>query len=133
MGAPKNPVRESILLERFGNYIAMVTYIVETDPSSYEEASAQLVWKESMMEEYTSIMTNDVWEVVPRPKGKLVVTSRWLYKIKYAADGIIEKYKARFVARGFSQVEGVDYDETFSPVAWHTSIRSIISIATHMG
>jgi hypothetical protein len=70
-----------------------------------------------MMEEYNSIMKNDVWEVVPRPEGKLVVTSKWLYKLKHAADGSIEKYKARFVAQGFSQVEGVDYDETFSPVA----------------
>ena len=86
-----------------------------------------------MAEEYASIMKNDVWEVVPKPEGKSVVTSRWLYKIKYAADGSIEKYKARFVARGFSQVEGVDYDETFAPVARYTSIRSIISIATKMG
>ena len=54
------------------------------------------------MEEYASIMKNDVWEVVPRLEGKSVVTSRWLYKIKYAIDGSIEKYKARFVARGFS-------------------------------
>ena len=68
-----------------------------------------------------------------RPEGKSVVTSRWLYKIKYVADGDIEKYKARFVARGFSQVEGVDYDETFAPVARYTSIRSIISIAAEMG
>ena len=85
------------------------------------------------MEEYASIMKNDVWEVVPRPEGKSLVTSRWLYKIKYATDGSIEKYKARFVARGFSQVEGVDYDETFAPVARYTSIRSIISIAVEMG
>ena len=48
-------------------------------------------------------------------------------------DGSIEKYKERFVARGFSQVEGVDYDENFAPVAWYTSIRSIISIAAEMG
>ena len=74
------------------------------------------------MVEYASIMKNDVWEVVPRPEGKFVVTSRWLYKIKYFADGSIEKYKARFVARGFSQVEGVDYDETFAPVARYTLI-----------
>jgi hypothetical protein len=70
-----------------------------------------------MMEEYNSIMKNDVWEVVPRPEGKSVVTSKWLYKLKHAADGSIEKYKARFMAWGFSQVEGVDYDETFVPVA----------------
>ena len=55
-----------------------------------------------MMDEYHSIMKNDVWEMVPRPKGKSVVTSRWLYKLKHAADGSVEKYKARFVAWGFS-------------------------------
>jgi hypothetical protein len=86
-----------------------------------------------MMEEYQSIMKNDVWEVVPRPEGKSVVTSKWIYKIKHAADGSIEKYKARFVARGFSQKEGEDYDETFALVARYTSIRSIISIASVMG
>jgi hypothetical protein len=86
-----------------------------------------------MMEEYNSIMKNDVWEVVPRPEGKSVVTSRWLYKLKHAVDGSIEKYKAHFVAWGFSQVEGVDYDETFALVARYTSIRVVISIAAEMG
>ena len=52
-------------------------------------------------EEYQSIMKNDVWDVVPRPDEKSVVTSKWIYKIKHAADGSIEKYKARFVAHGF--------------------------------
>ena len=56
-----------------------------------------------MIEEYQSIMKNDVWDVVLRPEGKSVVTSKWIYKIKHAADGSIEKCKARFVARGFSQ------------------------------
>ena len=68
------------------------------------------------MVEYTSIMKNDVWDIVPRPKGKSMVTSRWLYKIKHATDGNIEKYKVRFVVRGFSQKEGVDYVDTFAPV-----------------
>ena len=86
-----------------------------------------------MVEEYKSIMKNDVWEIVPRPEGKSVVTSRWLYKIKHGADGRIEKYKARFVVRGFSQKEGVNYDETFSHVARYTSIRSTIAIASTMG
>jgi hypothetical protein len=74
-----------------------------------------------------------VWEVVPKPDGKSVISSKWLYKIKYVADGSIEKYKARFVARGFSQREGVNYNETFAPVARYTSKRSVISIAAEMG
>jgi len=71
--------------------------------------------------------------VVLRLEGKSVVTSRWLYKIKHVVDGSIEKFKARFVARGFSQIEGVDYDETFTPVARYTSIWFLISIAVEMG
>jgi hypothetical protein len=86
-----------------------------------------------MMEKYNSIMKNNVWEVVPRPEGKSVVTSRWLYKLKHAVDGSIEKYKALFVARGFSQVEGVGYDETFATVARYTLIRAVISVAAEMG
>jgi hypothetical protein len=86
-----------------------------------------------MVEEYASIMKNDVWEVVPRPEGKSMIGSRWIYKIKHVADGSVEKFKARFVAKGFSQKEGIDYDETFAPVARYTSIRAVISIAVEMG
>ena len=85
------------------------------------------------MEEYQSIMKNDVWEVVPRPKEKFVVTSKWVYKIEHVVDGSTDKYEARFVARGFSQQEGEDYDETFSPVSRYTSIRAIISLSSSMG
>jgi hypothetical protein len=126
-------VRESKPPERFCSYITMVSNIQESKTSTFEEASSRQVWRDVMMEEYNSIMKNDVWEVVPRIEGKSVVTSRWLYKIKHVADGNIEKYKALFVARGFSQVEGVDYDETFVPVARYTSIREVISITAEMG
>ena len=61
------------------------------------------------------------------------MTSKWLYKIKHAAYGSIEKFKTRFVARGFSQVEGVDYDETFAIVAIFSSIRVVISGVAEMG
>ena len=86
-----------------------------------------------MMEEYNSIKKNGLWEVVPRKEGKFVVTSKWLYKIKHATDGSIEKYKARFVAQGFSQIEGVDYDETFVLVSIFSLIREVISIVVEMG
>jgi hypothetical protein len=133
VGNPKQAVRESKPLERICSYIAMVSSIREFEPSTFEEATGRQVWRDAIMEEYNSIMKNDVWEIVPRPKGKSVVTSRWLYKLKYVVDGSIEKYKAPFVAQGFSQVEGFDYDETFTLIARYTSIRSVISIATEMG
>jgi uncharacterized metal-binding protein len=62
-----------------------------------------------------------------------MVTSKWVYKIKHAVDRSVDKYKARFIARGFSQKEGEYYEKTFSPVARYTSIRAIISLATSMG
>jgi hypothetical protein len=85
---------------------------MDAKPSSYEEAAENQVWKDA--------------------KEKSVVSSKWIYKTKHAADGSIEKYKARFVARGFSQKEGIDYEETFSPVARYTSIRTILSLAAMM-
>eukprot|EP00253_Pinus_taeda_P026597 PITA_26597 len=75
------------------------------------------LWKDAMNEEYESIIKNDVWDVVPRPKDKFVVTSKWIYKIKHGADGSAKKHKARLVAQGFCQKEGVDYDEIFAPAS----------------
>ena len=83
-----------------------------------------------MVEEYDSIIKNIVWEVVPRPAYKLVVSSIWLYKVKQAMDSSVEKHKAKFVVIGFAQVEGIDYDETFAPVARYSSIRSILALST---
>jgi hypothetical protein len=85
-----------------------------------------------MTEEYHSIIKNDVWEIVPRSKSKDVVSSKWIFKIKHATDGSIEKYKEIFVARGFSQKEDIDYEETFAPVARYTLIRTIIALAAKM-
>jgi hypothetical protein len=115
--APSGTFRESKRRQRFSSYMALMSHIIDSEPSSYEEATGQQVWKDAMMEEYQSIMKNDVWEIVPRPEGKPMVTSKWIYKIKHVADGSIEKYKARFVVRGFSQKKEVDYEEIFAPVA----------------
>ena len=68
-------------------------------------------WVDAMVEEYDSIVRNNAWEIVPRPKGKSVVGSRWIYKVKQAADGSVEKYKARFFSQCFSQIEGIDYEK----------------------
>ena len=110
-----------------------MTKLLDEEPTTFEEAVQKGQWKEAMVEEHQSIMKNEVWEIAPRPKEKSVVTSKWVYKIKHAVDGSVDKYKARFVARGFSQKEGEDYDKTFAPVARYTSIRAIISLAASMG
>ena len=76
--------------------------LLDQEPTNYEEVVQKKEWVEAMTEEYQSIMKNDLWDIVPKPEGKSVVSSKWIYKIKHVADGSIEKYKARFVARGFS-------------------------------
>jgi hypothetical protein len=116
----------------FSSYTTLMCNLLDEEPTCFEEAIQKKEWANAMTEEYQSIIKNDVWEIVPRPKGKDVVSSKWLFKIKHAANGSIEKYKARFVARGFSQKEGIDYEETFAPVARYTSIRTIIALAAKM-
>ena len=94
--------------------------LVDQEPTSYEEALQKKEWVEAMTKEYQSIMKNDDWDIVSKPENKSVVSSKWIYKIKHATDVSIEKYKARFVARGFSQKEGIDFEETFATVAQYT-------------
>jgi hypothetical protein len=117
---------------RYMCYATAMIHIIDFDPSCYEEASSQPIWRDSMMDEYQSIMKNDVWDIVPRPKGKFVVNSKWIYKIKHIVNMSMERHKMRSVARGFSQVEGIDY-ETIAPLARYTFIWMIISTATSMG
>lgn len=110
-----------------------MTNLIDYQPSTLEEKTSQQVWKDVMLEEYQLIMKNDVWEIVPRPEGKSMVTSKWVYKIKHVVDGSIDKQKSRFMVEGFSQQEGEDYDKTFALVTRNTTISSIISISSSMG
>jgi hypothetical protein len=131
-GALEGTTRQVKKPKPFSNYMSLMCDLLEKEPTCFEEAIQKKEWADSMTEEYQSIIKNDVWEIVPRSKSKDVVSSKWLFKIKHAADGSIEKYKARFVARGFFQKEGIDYEETFAPIARYTSIRTIIALAAKM-
>ena len=113
--------------------MALVGECVDIEPSSFEEAMQQLIWVDAMVEEYDSIVHNSVWDVVLRPENKSVVSSCWIYKVEKATDGSVEKHKARFVTNGFSQVEGIDYDEAFSPVARYSTIRFMLALSAQMG
>ena len=103
---------------------------VEIHSTSFEEALQKPILVDAMVEEYDSIIKKSVWEVVPRPKGKSVVGSRWIYKVKQEANGSVEKHKEKFLAKGFSQVEGIYYDDTFAPVARYSSISSMLALST---
>ena len=83
-----------------------------------------------MDEEYHSLMVNDTWDLVPLPKGRTLVRCKWVYRTKYASDGSVERLKPRLVPKGFSQVEGIDYNETFAPIAKMNSIHLVLSLAT---
>ena len=85
-----------------------------------------------MTKEHESIIKNDVWDIVIKQGTISVVSSKWIYKKKHVVDGSIKKYKARFVSRGFSQKEGIDYEDTFSLVSRYTSIITIIALASMM-
>ena len=117
-------------------YLASLTSELE-EPKSFKKAmnnEHSVQWKNAMDEEFGSLQTNNTWELVPRSSitNRNIVGCRWVYKIKRGADGSIDRFKARLVAQGYSQTEGVDYEEVFSPVARATTIRMLLSFAnTH--
>lgn len=126
------PLSNSVSYHRLSakcrHFIANVSAI--TEPLHFREASKDVRWVEAMQQEIKAPEDNDTWAVVDLPKGKNVVGSKWVYKIKYKANGEIERFKARLVAKGYSQKEGLDCHETFSPVTKMVTIRAVIALAT---
>jgi hypothetical protein len=96
VGEPNSHIRESRPPVRFGACLALVMGIRDIEPQTFAQAFDHQVWREAMVEEYESIVRNDVWDVVPRPVGKSFFTSRWFYKTNMVADGSIEKHKVAF-------------------------------------
>ena len=86
-------------------------------------------WREAMQIEMNSMYKNDVWELVPLSEGRQVIGCKWIFKRKTGADGSVNHYKARLVAQGYSQQQGLDYDETLSPVIHFESLRALVSFA----
>jgi len=85
-------------------------------------------WEWVMEEEYDSFMANNTWTLVPLLVGRKLVSYKWVFKIKQGANGEVERYKARLVARGFTQTYGVDYNKTFVLIEKFTCIRCILAL-----
>lgn len=96
-------------------------------PKTYRGALADPNWHAAMSDEFATI----TWDLVPPPPGCNVVSGKWVYRYKLKPDGTLDRYKARWVLRGFSQQQDIDFDETFSPVVKLDSIHTVLSIALH--
>ncbi|CAJ2640143.1 unnamed protein product [Trifolium pratense] len=141
---------KNLVYTRKKNIIPESTHIHESNPTLHEEtfldpskssdsisefspvqALSDRKWKQAMDLEMEALDKNNTWELVSLPNGKKPVGCKWVYTVKYKADGSIERYKARLVAKGFTQTYGIDYSETFAPVAKMNIVRVILSLAAN--
>jgi len=130
-----NPPREWWIVGHDRDHASVALISVSTEPTSVREALASPAaaqWKAAMEEELQSMVTNQVYDIVEFPPGRKIVGSKWIFKVKEGPNGSIDRYKARLVAQGFSQTAGVDFKETFAPVAKFTSIRVVLALAAAM-
>jgi hypothetical protein len=98
-------------------------------PRTYRAALADPNWRVAMEAEYSTLLANNTWDLLPRPPHANVVTDKWVFKYKFKADGSLERYKARWVPCGFTQRPNVVFAETFSPVVKPASVRIVLSLA----
>ena len=136
----ENKLRRSARIKNMSNinynkehssYLCAQSIVCEI-PKSYHEIenrNDKIQWEKAIKEEIDSLLKNNTWEIVPRPNNKNIVDCRWVFVIKNDIHGNLTKYKARVVAKGFSQQYLLDYDETFAPVARITSFRIIVAFA----
>ena len=99
------------------------------EPTTAKEALSDKAWKQAIVSEYNSLTKNVTWDLVSLPPERQAITGKWCFKLKTDATGAVIRKKARYVARGFSQKDGIDYDETFAPVISFTSLRVLLSLA----
>ncbi|GKA45219.1 ribonuclease H-like domain-containing protein [Tanacetum coccineum] len=96
------------------------------EPTCYEEAILDSNWVDTMNAEIEALNENHTWEITDLPPNKKAIRNKWIYKIKYKSSGDIDIYKARLVAKSFNQKEGIDFDETFSPVVKMSTVRCVV-------
>ncbi|GJR28048.1 retrovirus-related pol polyprotein from transposon TNT 1-94 [Tanacetum coccineum] len=132
IGALDRPVSTRLQLHEQALFCYYDAFLTSVEPKNYKDALTQACWIEAMQEELHEFERLEVWELVPPPDKAFVITLKWIYKVKLDELGGILKNKARLVARGYRQEEGIDFEESFAPVARLEAIRIFLAFAAHM-
>ncbi|GJU48851.1 putative RNA-directed DNA polymerase [Tanacetum coccineum] len=111
------------------NYCFITQLNKHFEPKTFSEAFKFPHWIDAMNQEMNALLRNGTWEIVDLTKDRKAIGSKWIYKIKYQSSGEIDRFKARLVAQGFGQMEGIDYEETFSPAMKMFTVRCLLNIA----
>jgi hypothetical protein len=114
----------------FQSFVASLDFV--SIPTNWKLAKEDPKRKEAMLEEMRALEKNRTWELMDLPQGKQPVGCKWVFTIKHTPEGKVERYKVRLVAKGYTQTYGIDYDETFAPVAKMNSVRTLISCAVNL-
>ncbi|KAK2378545.1 putative mitochondrial protein [Trifolium repens] len=121
--------QQGITTRRTNEVISNSCFVSLMEPKNVKEALKDEYWIEAMQEELNQFTRSEVWDLVPRPNGVNVIGTKWVYKNKTDEKGVITRNKARLVAQGYTQVEGLDFDETFAPVARLEAVRLLLGVA----
>jgi hypothetical protein len=130
----KYPISNYVSSHRLSDsYIAFANHLSSVStPDNLQNALGNPKWKSVMVEEMEALQKNSTWDLVELPEGKKTVGCKWVFTVKHKADGSVERYKARLVAKGYTQTYGIDYHETFAPVAKINTIRVFLSLAANL-
>lgn len=120
---------------RLSNFCRVFVHNVSSvsEAHSFSQDVAYPEWCQAMNDELKALEHNGTWSIVPLPPGKSVVRCKWVYKAKFLADRTLDRYKARLVVKGYTQQEGIDYFDTFSPVAKLVTVRTLLTVAAVRG
>ncbi|GKE93722.1 retrovirus-related pol polyprotein from transposon TNT 1-94 [Tanacetum coccineum] len=131
IGDPSKPVMTRQRLHTDSKVCMYALIVITIEPKNIKEAMADHSWIESIQDELNQFKRLQVWELVPRPEGKNIITLKWLWKNKCDAENIMVRNKTRLMAKGYMQGEGIDFEESFAPIARLEAVRMFIAYAAH--
>ena len=115
------------------HYACMAKVVQDVEPTCFDEVVGNVNWEKAMDEEMDTLYGNETWHLVSLPRGKKAIECKCVYNVKHNSDGSINRYKSRLVAKGYVHTYGIDYEETFAPVAKMVIVRVAIAVAVAKG